>query len=40
MRTSWKGIELIKAHERFPELLEGHELIESYIPYVDENVQL
>jgi len=26
--------------ERFPQLLEGYELIESYIPYVDENVQL
>ena len=26
--------------ERFPQLLEGYELIESYIPYVDEKVQL
>jgi len=25
--------------ERFPQLLEGYELIESYVPYV-ENVQL
>lgn len=26
--------------EKFPELLQGYELLESYVPYVDEIVQL